>query len=444
MRIWKSKRKETSVERLRRRLPTGATFSILLGLVLIAAVFGGAGGWAAIAKIHGAVIAGGVVTVEQQRRRVQHLEGGVIDEIAVRDGDRVEAGQLLIRLSDARAAATLSIVDVALRKERAQEARLFTEQRGDLEIAFPAELADDVRLDVAEMRDAARQVFTARTRARTGAERILTQRIEQLKREGEGLRAQERAKSGQLNLITEEIVDISQLFEQGQATKSRLRALQRAELQLQGERGELTAAIARTEKAIGETQLEILQRELDFQRGVAEELEATQTRIRDLEQRASAARDVLTRLEIVAPVSGVVVGLAVNTLGAVAPPGQTLLEIVPSEGALYVEVRIRPQDRDDVYVGQNADVRLPAFDQRTTPTLDGELAYVSADALFDAEARAHFYSARVALRPAADSADVRLEPGMPAEVMIRTDERTALDYLTRPILDSINRAWRES
>ncbi|MEL6318206.1 MAG: HlyD family type I secretion periplasmic adaptor subunit, partial [Pseudomonadota bacterium] len=234
-------------------------------------------------------------------------------------------------------------------------------------------------------------------------------------------------------------------FDEGQATKARLLSLKRARLQLDGEAGELTAAIARTRKAVGETRLEIIQRELDFASAVARELEEAQTRMRDLRERAIAARDVLERLDIRAPADGVVVGRTVNTVGAVARPGETLMEIVPSDERLYVEVRIQPQDRDDVYAGQNADIRLIAFNQRTTPLVSGSVAYVSADALADPAGQGTFYTGRIALAEGTDPKLAEaLTPGMPAEVLIKTEARTAFEYLARPILDSLNRAWRES
>lgn len=434
-----------TADELSARVPKRALGSVLFGLLAVVVVFGGVGSWAAIAPLEGAVVAGGALTVEAKRRKVQHLEGGVVGEIAVRDGDVVARGDVLIRLSDARARATLAIVDVALGKEQALEARLLAERDGLADIAFPEALAQSADPEIVSLMTANRAVFEARARTRAGAEEILNQRIEQLRRESDGLAAQEAAKSGQQALLDDEIAGVQALFDSGQATKARLLSLKRARLELEGERGELTAAIARIGKAVGETRLEILQRELDFQGEVAEALETTQARIRDLQERVAAASDVLDRLEIRAPTAGVVVGLAVNTEGAVAMPGDTLLEIVPTGEELFVELRVRPQDVDDVSFGQAAQVRLVAFNQRTTPLLDGVVSYVSADSLTDSQSGQAFYRAQVALpeQELAKLEGLTLTAGMPAEVMIRTGARTAIDYLSRPILESVNRAWRE-
>ncbi|MEL6977881.1 MAG: HlyD family type I secretion periplasmic adaptor subunit [Pseudomonadota bacterium] len=438
-------RVETPEQRLLRRLPVRAFGWTTFGAAAMVAVIGAGAAWAMLAPLHGAVVAAGVVTVQEKRRAVQHLEGGVVAEIAVRDGDRVASGDLLLKLSDARAMATLAIVEVALQKERALEARLSAERAGVEAIAFPESLVADPSAETAALLKTTRAVFEARSKTRRGAREILTQRIAQLERESEGLGAQAAAKAGQQALLDDEIAGVQQLFDSGKSTKQRLLALKRARLELEGERGELIAAIARIEKAMGETRLEILQRDLDFQSEVAQQLDAAQARSRDLEERAAAARDQRARLEIRAPVGGVVVGRAVNTLGAVARPGETLLEIVPEDEDLFLESRVRPQDIDALAPGQVARVRLSAFNQRTTPELNGAVRHISADALSDPASGALYYRVTIALpdEERARLGDLELLPGMPAEVLILTPARTAAQYMMRPITDSLQRAWRE-
>jgi HlyD family type I secretion membrane fusion protein len=425
---------------------TNARPWILFGLFWIAAIFAGLGGWAATASISSAVIAQGSITVDSKRKQLQHLEGGIVGKLPVRDGDVVAAGDTLVMLDPTRARSMLAIILASLRKELAAEARLIAERDASPVIAIPAELTADIEQpDVRALVDSQSAIFKARRSALRGETEILEQRLAQLADEAVGLIAQRDSKRRQLEFIADELKGLRHLMTLGQATKPRLLALERQAAALQGEEGELVSSIARSEKNVGETRLEIIQRERDFQKTVSEELEAVQSRLRDLQERAVAARDVLARINITAPVSGTVVNMSVHTVGAVIKAGETIMEIVPGKDSLIAEVSIRPQDIDNVTLEQPAAIRLLAFKQRTTPLLHGTVTYVSADSLQNQVTQQQYYVARIEVpdEEIARLGKMKLQPGMQLEVMIRTGDRTAFQYLIQPMVDSLNRAWRE-
>lgn len=425
---------------------TNARFWILFGLFWIILIFAGVGGWAATAPIASAVISQGVITVDSKRKLVQHLEGGIVETLLVRDGDVVVAGDGLVRLDPTRPRAMLAILSSSLRKELANEARLIAERDGSSEVSYPGELtADADKPEVRALIESQNAIFRARRDSLQGEFAILEQRIAQLTDEIKGLTAQRESKQRQMEFITEELDGLKKLMSLGQTTKPRILALERSAAALQGEEGELLSNIARAKKTVGETKLEIIQRQKNFQKIVIEELETVQSRLRDLQERAVAARDVLKRINITAPVSGTVVNMSVHTVGAVIQPGETIMEIVPGKDSLIGEVSIRPQDIDNVTLGQPAVIRLLAFKQRTTPLLHGTVTYVSADSLENQMTRQQYYVARISMPDGELErlGELKLQPGMQLEVMIRTGDRTAFEYLIQPIVDSVNRAWRE-
>ena len=419
---------------------------VLAGLGAIALAFGGVGGWGATVPLASAIIATGQVTVDTNRKQVQHLEGGIVDRLNVRDGDYVKAGAVLIRLDDTRAKASLSIAASAYREELAKEARYIAERDRNESINWPGliqEQADDPA--VAGLIKSQQAIFESRRETLRGETEILEERIRQLEQEIDGLTAQKSASRKQINLIEEELASLFELLRKGQTTRPRILALQREAARLEGENGEFTANIAKARKAIGETKLEIIQKQKAFRNEVVATLREVQAKIHDLRERHIAAQDILQRIDIRAPVSGKVVGLSVHAEDAVIKGGETVLELVPSGDRLLFEVQVQPQDVDNVVIGQEAEVRILAFQQRTTPTLTGAVSYVSADALTNPQDGATFYVARIRVPESElqrlDGQD--LQPGMPAEVLIRTGERTALAYMMQPIIDSMNRAWRE-
>ncbi len=419
---------------------------ILFGLAVLLLLVGGLGAWATIAQLSGAVISPGVVAVSSNRQTVQHLEGGIISALLVRDHQTVAAGQLLVKLDDTQARATLAIIDGRLDLLRAQAARLQAERDGLAAIVVPESMDD--RLEepaVREIIDGQVELFEARRLALDGETEILTQRVAQLEDQIGGLEAQQAAKDSQIELISEELVGLEQLYRQGYAPRTRVLELQRARERLPGEVGEHLADLARAQTRIGETRLQIIQLQWDVREAAVEQLREVQAQIYDLEQRRAAALDELKRLDIYAPVAGAVVDMSVHTVGGVAAPRQPLMDIVPEEDELVIEAQIAPHDIDKIAGGLPAVVRLSAFDLRTTPELNGTVFAVSADRLIDETRGVAYYQVDVRI-PESELArleDLTLLPGMPAEVFINTGERSALSYLVKPLADSLAHVFRE-
>jgi HlyD family type I secretion membrane fusion protein len=419
---------------------------VVAGGTVIALAFGGMGGWAATVPLASAIIAKGHVTVDTNRKHVQHLEGGIVADLRVRDGDVVKENEVLIRLDDTRAKASLAIVASAYREELAKEARYIAERDEKDTIEWPEDLRNAARDPaLTALLTSQQAIFESRRETLRGETDILGERIRQLEEEIEGLTAQKAASEKQIELINEELKGLLDLYSRGQTTRPRILALQREAARLEGERGELIGKVARSRKAVGETKLEIIQKQKAFRNEVVSALRDVQAKVNDLRERFVAAQDVLERIDIRAPVAGKIVGLAVHSNGSVIKPAETILEIVPSDDRLLIEVQVEPQDIDNVAVRQEAEVRMLAFKQRTTPTLKGRVSYVSADALKNAQTGATFYLARIEV-PETELKRLEsqaLQPGMPAQAMIQTGKRTAIAYMVQPILDSINRAWRE-
>ncbi|GAB4237964.1 MAG: HlyD family type I secretion periplasmic adaptor subunit [Kiloniellaceae bacterium] len=427
--------------------PTETRRVVLAGLVVVCLTFGGFFGWAAYAELSSAVIASGTVMVDSNRKAIQHVEGGIVKDILVRNGDVVEAGALLLRLDETRARASLAILQSKLHQALASEARLLAERDRAEAIAFPAILrnrGDDPQ--VADILRGQESLFEARLATLAGETEIYEQRIAQVGEQISGFRAQQQSKSRQIELIGEELEGLRTLLAKGFAEKPKVLALEREASRLGGERGELIAEIAAAKTSISEAKLQILQLKKDFRERVEQELREVRAEIFDLSERVAASQFVLDHLEVRAPEDGVIVGLQVYASGQVVKAGETILELVPVDDQLIVEAKIRPFDIDNLTPGQQADVLFTAFPQRTTPRLSGSVVYVSADRFEDERSGEAYYLARVFVsdEEAARLGQHKLHPGMPADVMIKTGDRTALDYLVQPLRDSILRAWRES
>lgn len=420
---------------------------IRLGLIIILLTFVGFGGWAAFAPLSQGAVASGRLIVESQRKEIQHLEGGIVSLIRVRDGDQVTAGDILITLEDTRALAQVQIIEGQVVAYKALEARLLAERNGDAELTFPGDLVAraETRPEIAKVMEGQRDLFTARGQALAGQTEILEQRATQLQEVITGLKSQVAAKSQQLRYLEEEISGLQELFAKGHASKPRLLALQRTASETSGERGRHLADIASAELKVGETRLEIIQLEKSFQEEVVSELRTVQQRLSDLTEQLVAARDVLQRTEVRAPVDGVVVGLKLFTLGGVINPGQTLLEIVPQDQKLVVQARVQGQDIERVFVGAETEVRLLPFQQRLLPILLGRITALSADTLEDERTGERYYLAHVEILPdeAAKLEGHVLLPGMPADVIVKAGEYTVLQYLTGPLADMVARAFKE-
>ena len=424
----------------------GVTTPMAVGAGIVGLFFGVFGAWAAFAPLESAAVARGVISVETQRKTIQHLEGGIVGEILVRDGDEVAADAILVVLDDTQARATLDLLRGRHRAARALEARLIAERDGAADISFPDDVRGSADAGVAELVRAQGNIFTGRRRSITGQDAIMRQRIAQIQQEIRGLEGQSAAQAEQLALTSEEIASNQKLVDEGLSGKTRLLELQRALAEVTGEHSQSLAAIARAQQNIEETRLEMADLRTSFINEAVQQLGIVQNELLDLGEQIRAAEDVLRRTVIRSPMAGTVVGLQVHTVGGVVAPGQTLLDVVPKGDRLIVEAFVDPNDIDVVEVGLGAQVRLTALTQRNLAPLEGHVTTVSADRLTDQRTGLSYFLARVELDddPVAKLDGERLYPGMQAEVMIVTGERTTLDYLSRPLVNSFNRAFREN
>ena len=420
---------------------------IITGIAGILLVIGTLGSWGFVAPITSAIIALGQVTVDTNRKQVAHLEGGVVDQLLVRDGSQVEAGQTLIKLDATRARARIEILRAGIDQNLAQLTRLKAELSGASTVDYPDELlARKETPSVQELLEGQTMTFEARRLTNQGQVDILERRVEQLQQEVIGLEAQLDSEKRRKVIIDQEVKSLDSLFKNGHVSQQRMLALHREAVQMEGNIGAIEANIARSMQSIGETKLQIIQGEKEFRQEVLNDIGTARSALADLREQYSAAFDVLQRIEIIAPVSGTVVGLTTHSVGAVVRPSDTILEIVPDQDALLIEVQIQPQDVDNVGLDQESHIRFTAFKQRTTPLLIGQVSYVSPDIVQDPKTGLAHYVARISVEKneLERLGEARLYPGMPAEVMITTGSRTAIQYLVQPIVESMNRAWREN
>src|SRR4051812_11565307 len=420
---------------------------LLAGVALVVLLSGGVGGWAATTELAGAVIAPGTLVVETNVKKVQHPTGGVVGELRVRDGTPVKAGDVVVRLDDTVTRANLAIVVKSLDELAARQARLEAERDGAQAPSFPAELlARRHDPDVARLIAGEQKLFEPRRSARQGQKAQLKERVGQLQEQIAGLTDQIAAKRREIALIGEELKGVRELWQKNLVQITRVTALERDAARLEGERGSLVSSIAQTKGKITETELQILQIDQDLRTEVGKDLAEIRAKVSELVEKKVAAEDQLKRIDIRAPQDGMVHQLAVHTVGGVITPnGEPIMLIVPEADALTVEAKIQPQDIDQVRIGQKAVLRFSAFNQRTTPELNGEVSRVSADVSQDAKTGATFYTIRIAV-PKAELAHLnglRLVPGMPVESFIQTGERTVISYLTKPLQDQVMKAWRE-
>lgn len=420
------------------------------GIIVVLSIFGGLGVWATLAPLSSAALAPGVITVENYRKTVQHLEGGIVKTIQVRDGDSVAKDQVLMMFDDTQPRAQLEVLRGQYFISVAREARLIAQRDGLEQVQYLPELLE--RRDDLRVEDAIRmqsQTFKVRKLAHEGEVTLYERQIEQLRAKAEGLRAQKRSRDQLVSSYGGELEDFQTLLQEGYSEKQKVRELERNLAESQGQRGELTSNLAATELQISETELKILQLEKELQREVAKELSEVQADLFELREKLQSLEDMVERTVIKAPESGMVLGLSVHTLGAVIPPGGKILDIVPQNGKLIVEAKVSPLDIDRVQLGQKAEVRFSAFKSGTTPKTEGSLIAVSADRLVDEndEEKEPYYLARVEITPTGlqDLALSKLDlvPGMPAEVLINTGERTLLQYLMDPIMNSFARSFIE-
>jgi HlyD family type I secretion membrane fusion protein len=406
-------------------------------LVICTAVIGFAI-WAYFAPLSGAVIAQGFVKVDLNRKVVQHQEGGIVRAIRVRDGDRVSQGQELVVLDDVRIDSQLDLLRTQLDAERAKAARLEAEGTMAARPAFPKDL---VKKEFVAREEA---LFRARREALDSQVAVLRRQIRETVEEANALAEQIAAEDRALKLQKDELAANEQLLKQGYVQKTRLLTLQRAVAEYEARHSERRAELAKSRQRASELEFRILAMRNTYVQTATDELKESTGKTFDLEDRIRPSRDASERQKITAPIAGEVVGLRVFNAGSVIGPREVLMEIVPHEKRLIVEARIRPEDINHVRPGSEADVRLTAYQSRTTPLVPGSVTYVSGDRLVDQQTGHAYYSVQIDVpEKALSEANLRLQAGMPAEVFIRTDSRTALDYLLAPVTSYLRRAMRE-
>ena len=419
---------------------------LAIGLAVVVILAGGLGGFSATQQFSGALIAPGQIVVESNVKKVQHPTGGVVGEVRARDGDKVKSGDIVVRLDDTVTKANLAIVTKNLDAALARAARLEAEQRGFDKIKFPPQLLARADVpDAAAVMASETKLFEVRVNGRVGQKAQLRERITQLNDEIAGLTAQEKAKDQESALVDKELAGVRQLYEQRLVQLSRLTTLERDAARLNGERAQYIAAMAQAKGKITETELQIIQVDKDMVSEVSKDLREANDKIGELIERKVTAEDQLRRVDIRAPQDGIVEQSNVHTVGGVITAGDTLMLIVPQTDDLQVEAKVNPQDIDKLQVGQQTLLRLSAFNQRTTPELNGVVSRVSPDVNTDQRTGQSYYTIRVSMPPEeiARLGEVKLIPGMPVEAFVQTGERTLLSYLMKPLSDQLMRAFRE-
>lgn len=420
---------------MRGRVIWGVLFALLL-LV-------GIGGWAVTAKLSSAVIGVGTVRVDEDLKVVQHIDGGVLRQIAIREGDEVAAGQVLLRLDDVQIRAERAIIMGQLAEFEARRQRLLAERDAGETLTFqPAFMT---RYADAEMiADGERQLFAGNLRNRLSQQGRLELQVGQLQQEIKGLQFQQTAIAAELGLVQAERMRMLSLAESRLIETSRISTIDREVARMQGQQGEIDASLARAASRITEVELQILALTEEARTEAQRELRTVEARLAELDERLGAVDDRLARTLIVSPVSGTINELNVTTLGGVVSPAERLMTIVPHDADLTIEFRIATNDIDQVAVGQDATLRFSAFNQRTTPEIDGVITRVSAAAQHDTNTGESYYLGQVAVTDGIENlGDLGLVPGMPVEVFVQTEEQTAIAYFAKPFTDQVSRAFRE-
>ncbi|MGO7087876.1 HlyD family type I secretion periplasmic adaptor subunit [Rhizobium leguminosarum] len=406
----------------------------------------GIGGWAATTELSSAVIGEGVIVVDGDVKKVQHLTGGIVSELLVAENDHVTAGQVLIRLDGTTTRANLSIVESTLAQLYARRARLKAERIGADSFEVEENISDLTSSTSAEkLLDGEQKLFDSRRTALIGMKSQLASRKDQLGEQVKGLVVQINATNDALGLIEQELEGIDTLYKKGLVTLQRLNTLKRARADLQGNSGQEIAAKAEAEGKAIEIDRQSIQLDEDRRSEIAKDLTDVEAQIAEYEERRGTALDQLHRLDITAPLTGRVHELSVHTVNGVIDPGQTLMLVVPENNELTVEAKVATRDIDQVHVGQSVDVRFSAFDQRTTPDVSGEITSIAPDIVKDERTGISYYPLRV--KPKAESIarmkTIKLYPGMPAEVFIKIGDRTVISYLTKPLTDQMQHVFRQ-
>lgn len=421
---------------------------VILGTLALLALVLGFGLWATLTHLNGAIVAQGQIEVERDRQVVQHLDGGVVSEILVTEGARVEAGQPLLRLDGAALRSELTIVEGQLSELSGRSARLIAERDGAEAVVFPEDVLALAQTspEVAAQLDGQSRLFEARAATLAEQGQLLSRRIDQITAQSNGIAAQRQALTRQLDLIEQELASQQSLLDKGLAQAGAVLALQREEARLEGQIGELAAELARTEGQVTEIEIEMSSLGTRRREEATAELRDIGPMVLELAERRRALQDRIDRLEIRAPVAGIVLGLQVTTPQSVLRPADPVLYVIPQDRPLVITARIPPIHIDEVAVGQSAELVFSAFSSRDTPHLTGRVTLVSADALTDPQTGATYYTAELELAEGerARLGERALVPGMPVEVFLQTGRRTPLAYLVKPFTDYFARAFRES
>lgn len=427
------------------RLKTGFRWPALLGILAAMAMFGGAAAWSVWTNINGAVIAQGAVEVAGRPKSVQHLDGGIIEDIRVTNGDEIQRGDVIVRLDSTLLAANLFIYQTRLAETSALKDRLSAEQEGRATITWkpPAQPIGDVDLDLIRKGEA--EIFRSRKELQAGRRAQLEEKLLQFDNQIDGVNGLVRSKEEQLVFLKEELETSQSLRDRGLVRENDVLGLLRGQADLLGQIAEHQSELARIENSIRDTELELLQIDRQFREGVVTELRDATTQIQELSQQLISTRKQLERVEVRAPDSGRIHELQYTTIGGVVPPGALIVQIIPFDDEFRFEVRIDPVAVDQVYPGQEAKVRFPAFNQRTTPELIGAVLSVSPTSVMDEVTGQSFYRVTLTVPPEelARLGDTNLVPGMPLEAFLQTGERSVLSYLTKPMTEQLNQAFRE-
>lgn len=427
--------------------PRDVNRQIIYGLIIIALAFGGLGGWVATAPLDAAVLAPGSLVVQSHRKTIQHLEGGIIKRVLVKDGATVAEGDSLIELDGVRAFANLNLVQSDLDAGIALEARLIAERDNAAEIAFPKDLLQRAGANpgLTDILTTQKHQFIERRRSLNSQIAILNQRMQSTRSEITGLQNEQRSREAQIKIYRDELKGLEELYKKGFFARTRILASQRDIARLEGERGTTLANVARATSAIHEAELQIEQTRQRQREEVAAQLREIQAQIAENRQKVISAQDVTKRLSVVSPVAGVVQGLRVFTAGAVINPGVELMQVVPVSDHLEVDAQLAPHDIEVVRPGMQAEIRFSALKARLIPVITGVVDTVSPDRLTDERSGAPYYMVKVSIPP--DQMELlknhNLIAGMPAELLIRVESRTALSYMLRPLTETLGRGMLE-
>lgn len=419
---------------------------VTAGYVTVFLAFGVLGTWAATAPLASGVVANGTVSVESNRKTIQHLEGGIVSEIVAKEGEIVEAGDILIRLDETQALGNFTVMRTRLTLLQATEARLLAESVGDKEIQFPSELLSQKSDTLQGAIALQRRLFEDRIRTRDGQTAILSARVGQLNEAVNGLVQQLDAVSHQMGSMDGEVNRLTKGEQSGVVGTNKLAQMTRGYLELKGKHGEILAEIAKLRQNISETELQIVQNRQQFIERAGSELRDVRDQLNEVYERTRVSQDILSRTTVRAPVRGMIQNIRTHTTSGVIRPAEPLLDIIPLDEKLVVNARVRPIDIDNVKLDTQAEVRFSAFSSKTTPAIFGRLTVISQDVMEPTQqGQEPYYLARIEVKDTDVPLEIRgrLLPGMPADVIIASGERTFAQYLVKPLIDSFHKSMRE-